>query len=507
MSLITQKLRAVMAIDAAASEIEFGALSVTWGEIAAAVEAIERGLESMAPGLDARVGVLLRNRPAHVAAIIAVLATGRCLVTLNPLTPDAKLAEDIQRLDLPAVIGDVEDVERTALADAFSAADAGVIAIGGTDLRVAVSRPRLRTPERTSRAPGVAIEMLTSGTTGPPKRVPLTRTAFDASFSAFARYERNRSHEDAPRLRSGIVMVVNPLAHIGGIYGCIGALLAGRRIALLERFTVEAWTAAVRTHRPRVAPAVPSALRMILEGEVTREDLSSVSAIMCGTAPLDPMIVDAFRERFGVPVLGNYGATEFAGAVAGWTLADFRENWSRKRGAVGRVHPDMEARVVDEESGAELASGSEGLLELRGDQLANGGKWLRTTDRAVLDDDRFLWIRGRADNAIVRGGFKIHADDVARAINEHIAVREAAVVGIPDPRLGEIPVAAVVLRRGQTVSDVELAAHLRKRLLPYQVPTRFVFVDDLPRTPSMKPAAPALRALFDNQASERARKD
>ena len=351
-------------------------------------------------------------------------------------------------------------------------------------------------------SPGVAIEMLTSGTTGPPKRVALTRKAFDASFAGATSYERGREFADQPQLRSGVAMVVNPLTHIGGIYGCIGALMAGRKIALLEKFTVAGWVSVVKRNRPKVAPAVPSALRMLLEAKVDPADLASLSAVFSGTAPLAPDLVDAFYAKFNIPILANYGATEFAGAIAGWGIDDFRAHWQAKRGAVGRLHGNIAARVVDPETGAELPAGNEGLLELKGDQLGDahrlaGEAWLRTTDRAVLDADNFLFIHGRADNAIIRGGFKVHPDDVVAALNQHPAVREAAVVGIPDARLGAVPVAALILKDGAAVPAPDaLKAWLKERLIAYQVPVHFRFVSDFPRTPSMKPSAPGLQALF-----------
>jgi long-chain acyl-CoA synthetase len=138
----------------------------------------------------------------------------------------------------------------------------------------------------------------------------------------------------------------------------------------------------------------------------------------------------------------------------------------------------------------------EGVLELSGGQVSDGS-WIRTTDRAVLDADRFLWIRGRYDNAIIRGGFKVHADDVSAVLEQHGAIPEAAVVGIPDQRLGEVPAAAIILANGANApSEGELATFLKERLLPYQVPARFIYVDELPRTTSMKPSLPAVRALF-----------
>lgn len=507
MAEITEKLRAIMAIDPARAEIDFEGRDYSWGDLARVVGDIEAALAAMELPAEARVGVMLRNRPGHIAAILAVLSSDRCLVTLNPALPDDKLHADVEGLGLPAVIADESDLARPGLADSLARAGSAVIVIGARleGLRLLPGCERPRGEVRTS--PGVAIEMLTSGTTGSPKRVPLTRAAFDASFAGFTKYERNRDYADRPQLRSGVTMVNNPLTHIGGIYGCIGALMAGRKIGLLEKFTVEGWVDAIRRNRPKVAGAVPSAVRMLLEADVDREALSSLSALISGTAPLGADLVDAFYGKYGIPILANYGATEFAGAIAGWSLDDFRAHWQDKRGAVGRVHGNIAARVVDVETGAELPHGEEGLLELKGDQLGpayrlDGGTWLRTTDRAVLDADRFLFIRGRADNAIIRGGFKVHPDDVARVLNQHPAIREAAVVGVPDERLGAVPAAALILKDGAEAPDPDaLKAWLKERLIAYQVPVHFRVVADFPRTPSMKPSAPGLKALFAGEAA------
>lgn len=507
MALITDKLRAIMALDPQRAEIDFEGADYTWGDLARVVGAIETALEEMKLPAEARVGILLRNRPGHIAAILAVLASDRCLVSLNPVLPDAKLFADLEGLGLPAIIADESDLERSGIVDALSRARSAVIAIGarleGMRLLPGHEAPRCAV----QRSPGVAIEMLTSGTTGSPKRVPLTRASFDASFAGFTRYERGRDFADLPQLRSGVTMVNNPLTHIGGIYGCIGALAAGRKIGLLEKFTVEGWVEAIRRNRPKVAGVVPSAIRMLLEADVDPEALSSLTAMISGTAPLAPDLVDAFFDKYGIPILANYGATEFAGAIAGWSLDDFKAHWKAKHGSVGRVHANISARVVGPENGLELPHGEEGLLELKGDQLGpsfaqDGEVWLRTTDRAVLDADSFLFIRGRADNAILRGGFKIHPDDVVEALHLHPAVREAAVVGVADARLGAVPAAAIILRAGADRPDPEgLKAFLKERLIAYQVPVHYRFVEDFPRTPSMKPSAPGLRALFEEPAT------
>ncbi len=503
MALITEKLRGVMSVDPSAEVIEFKGHWFSWGQLAGVITSLEGLLDGMGLPIDAKVAVLLRNRPGHIAAAVAVLSTDRCLVTLNPILPDDKLFTDIAGLGAPVVIGEACDLQRPGMAAALDQSGAAVIEIGAL-LEGAQFVTGREAPQRGigRLAEGVAIEMLTSGTTGTPKRVPLTRKAFDASFEAVTRYEKGRDFADAPRLRSGVQIVVNPITHIGGIYGVIGGLMAGRKMCLLERFSVEAWSDAIHRHQPRVAPGVPAALKMVLEADVPKEKLASLAAVISGTAPLDSDVVDQFYAKYGVPILANYGATEFAGAVAGWSIEDFRAHWSQKRGAAGRVHADIEARIVDPETGELKPSGDEGVLELKGAQLGKQADWLRTTDRAILDTDGFLFIRGRADNAIVRGGFKIHPDEVVRVLEQHPAVREASVVGIKDERLGQVPVAAVILREGAEPPSVEaLTVFAKSKLLPYQAPTRFIFVADLPRTASMKPALQQIVALFDEIAA------
>ena len=285
----------------------------------------------------------------------------------------------------------------------------------------------------------------------------------------------------------------------------MNAVMAGRRVAILPRCTVEGWGGAVERHGLKVASAAPAALRMILDANVPRERLKSLTAFRTGTAPLDPDLADAIHDRYGIPVLQNYSATEFAGAGAGWTLADWKAHYPAKRGSVGRINPDIEARIVDVETGAPLAPGEQGLLEIRAPHLGDG-QWMRTTDLAVLDEDNFLTIRGRSDGAIIRGGFKVFPEDVIKALQAHPAIREAAVVGLPDQRLGQIPVAAYVAKAGAAPPDeAELRESLRASLLAYQVPVHIFAFDELPRTPSLKVSQPDLKALLARRIAELAK--
>jgi acyl-coenzyme A synthetase/AMP-(fatty) acid ligase len=271
-------------------------------------------------------------------------------------------------------------------------------------------------------------------------------------------------------------------------------------MCLLERFTVDEWVDAVRRHKLKVAWAPPSGLRMIVDAGVPKEDLASLLTLRTGTAPVDPKLAEDLYERYDLPLLQNYGATEFAGGVAGWTLAEYKEKFAEKKGAVGKLNRGVKARIVDAESGAELPYGETGLLELRSAQLGDASAWVRTSDLAVLDADDFLWIKGRHDNAIIRGGFKVQPDDVVRAIESHPAILEASVVGLPDERLGQVPAAAYVLRRDAAQpSDEDMQAFLKQKLLAYQVPVKFLCLSELPRTPSMKVSQPDLKVLLGAQ--------
>src|SRR6185312_13961543 len=222
--------------------------------------------------------------------------------------------------------------------------------------------------------------------------------------------------------------------------------------------------------RPRAASLVPAALRTVLHSDVPRADLESLSAVTCGTAPLSAEDADAFTEKYGVPVLTSYAATEFGGGVAGWTLPDHQRYWTTKRGSVGRANPGAQLRVVAED-GTPLGPDEIGLLEVKPGQLGPAVQWMRTTDMARIDEDGFLWIVGRADQAIIRGGFKVMPDDVRAALESHPAVAGAAVVGQPDDRLGGTPVAMVELRKSATTDAAELMEFLRKRLARYEIPT------------------------------------
>lgn len=487
--ILSTRLREVMALDPSVDAMEFERTWWTWGELGAAVDQVASRVE---PG--AQVGILLRNRPPSIALLLGVLVGGGCVVTINPGRGAERTRDDVAGLDLAAIAGEPDDLD--AFVPATYAATRWSLSGLDADLNVTASDAADSTPRR----PDVAVRMLTSGTTGPPKRVDLTYRTLEQVLHGAKHYES--SQQDAPRLRNGIALVNSPLVHLGGLFRVLMCLNDGRSFCLLPRFEVGAWVDAVRRHRVATSTLVPAALRMVLDADVDPDALASLRSVVSGTAPLDPDDADAFTERFGVPVLVSYAATEFGGGVAGWNLADYREFWVTKRGSVGRAHAGCELRVVDPDTGDEVATDAEGVLEVRARQL-DTDDWVRTTDIARIDADGFLFILGRADQAIVRGGFKVSPEEVRATLERHPAVRGAAVIGIPDERLGAVPVAAVELRDGAgDVGETALVEFLAPRLARYEIPTRILVVDELPRTDSGKVDLGTTRSLFDDPRVE-----
>jgi acyl-CoA synthetase (AMP-forming)/AMP-acid ligase II len=480
---LSDRIGAIVAIDPAAPALEFEGRWRTWGDLGTTIEQVA----ALVPEPGWPMGVLLRNRPASIGVFLGVLRAGGCVVTINPGRGVQRTRQDVASLDLPCLAGEAADVAR------FVGPEVSATRVSTDDLGLPVGIEH--GDDGRPRRPGTAVRMLTSGTTGPPKRIDLSYATLERVLVGAKHYESDRSTE--LRLRTGVAVVSSPLVHLGGLFRVLQCINDGRPFALLERFTVEGWVDAVRRHRPATASLVPTALRMVLEADPDPADLGSLRSVVSGTAPLSPDDADAFTARYGVPVLVSYAATEFGGGVAGWNIADHRAFWAAKRGSVGRAHTGCELRVVDPGTGEVLDPDREGLLEVRAAQLGADAGWTRTTDLARIDADGFLWILGRDDQAIIRGGFKVRPDDVRAALERHPRVRGAAVVSRPDPRLGAVPVAAVEIRPGdEPVSSQQLLTHASALLARYELPTELRIVDELPRTPSGKADLAAVAALF-----------
>lgn len=495
---LAERVQAVSDLDPSKGAIEFKGKWHTWGELKAAMGQIEALLAGAGLGEGAAIGIILRNRPATFAGVLHLLCSKRCVVPINPFTDGDKIAADLKKMRVAAVIADPQDWEVPAIKQA--AQEIGALGINATSLPgMQISLvPGMEKPgpgPHHEAQPGVAMLMLTSGTTGPAKRIQMPyrtlekMTIMQASIGSSAKGDQ--------QVRQSPSLLTGPLVHIGGIFTSITSIVAGRPLAILEKFTVADWHDVVKRHRPKVAALAPTAIRMVLDAQLPREDLSSLKCITAGSAPLDPEMADKWEETYGFPILDAYGATEFAGGVAAWTLSDYRQLWKSKRGSVGKALPGIELRVIDRDTGDVLPPNTQGILEVRSAH-ADDSKWVRTTDLVEIDEDGFLYIRGRVDDAIIRGGFKILPPDVEEALRKHPAVQDVCVVGIPDERLGAVPVAAVQAREGMLdqVTEAELIAHVRKLMVAYMVPVAIRILPELPRTPALKVSKHEVKKLF-----------
>ncbi|MBV7477629.1 class I adenylate-forming enzyme family protein [Pseudomonas sp. PDM31] len=491
------RIRSVLALAPESPALEYKQRWYSWAEMSSLMTQANDLLTNAGLGEGAPIGILLRNRPAHVTVLLQILASRRCVVTLNPFQSAEKIAHDLEATQIGALIADEQDWQAPALQAAAQAKGCLGLSISSGDTLTVAPQPGVGIKLDPATLPDLretAVMMLSSGTTGPAKRIALPYAKFEASLSDAAHYEAGKA-TNGLTLKTSPAMLTIPLVHIGGMYFAVAAIVAARPIVILEKFSVLEWSQAVATYRPKMVSLPPTAIRMILDADVAKSDIDSLLAIRTGSAPLDPAMQIEFENRYDIPLLDAYGATEFAGAVAGWSLRDHREFAQHKRGSVGRAQPGCEVRIIDLVTHEVIDNNNIGLLEVRSAQV-DATRWVRTTDLAEIDDDGFIFIRGRSDSAIIRGGFKVLPRDVEHVLREHPAVKEICVVGLPDPRLGAVPVAALEVRPGVDLDENQLIAFAREKLVAYQVPVRWMVVDNLPRTPSLKISQHEVRQLF-----------
>ncbi|WP_246522460.1 class I adenylate-forming enzyme family protein [Neoroseomonas terrae] len=469
----------------------FGDTWYDWQWVGENATRLEEALTAVTYPSRAPIAVIARNRPAQAGAILGLMATGRPAVVISSIQSPDGLAADILRLGVQVVLGSPDDLRADAVANAMRTT--GVL--GMTVAEHGSPTFDVETPVRVEWAPqaidpDALVVMLTSGTTGAPKRLTLGRRA---TLSAMADLTAMLGECEEPGETSPSILF-QPLANISGMYLLMLLAAEGRPAFLMERFRAAEWAEAVRRLGPSWLWLPPAAMQMVLDADVDPAHLSSARALRTGSAPLGDSVRTRFEERFSIPVLSHYGATEFCGIVTSLSPDDVAENPDRSS-SVGRARPGVRLQVVDAADGAVVALGELGILEVQADRLGPG--WMRTTDLAAIDPDGFLTLHGRADDAINRGGFKVLAGQVADILRAHPAVADAAVLGLADDRLGQVPVAAVECRHGVLPpSSEDLAAFSRSHLLAYQVPVRFLIVPSLPRTGTMKIDRQAALKLF-----------
>ncbi|MGH2784350.1 MAG: AMP-binding protein [Actinomycetota bacterium] len=457
--------------------VEDGGPTWSFRRLAAAAAAVASEIGTLDAG--ARVAITAPNGAAFLAALNGVWLAGGVPAPVSSALPAHErdgVLETLQPELVVAAAGLGLGEKVTLDPDALFAADGPV-------------------PE----APLVGLDepaliLFTSGTTGLPKGVVYSMRM---AWGLIDRIASNAVDPDSlplPVAAPPRQVTATPMAHMAGIFGTLFSLWRGRAIISVPRFEPRRFAELVRTHGVTNLALTPTMMRMLLDGDVGVL-APPAKIVTTGAAPVPPALREEFEARFGIPVQISYGQTE-TGVIAFEAIADLRDGRRDRPGQVGRVVPGIRLQIRGA-AGEELPPGSEGEIWVQGgdvsprligsdDVRTDGDGWLATEDVGSLDADGYLTISGRAREVIIRGGFNIVPAEVERELVAHAAVAEAAVVGVPDGRLGEVPHAWVRLAPGASTDAAELTEWLRARISHYKVPVAFTFVDDFDRTETGK---------------------
>jgi len=459
--------------------IHAGTVVVTRDELTARVHAIRDALRGIGVTQGTTVAVMLGNNPGAIATLFAVWAAGGVHVPLNPRLTDDEVGRLLATAPPVAAVTSGEQMTR------FTALGIPVLVLDDHAYRVERVTPRDEPAAHFDI--DVALVQLTSGTTGAARPVLLTHSGVLALMDGVI--EKLRGGKSATRSSTPNLVPVS-LSAWAGIYNVLFAFRVGAPIVLMDHFDPREMARLVAQHHITSIVLPPAAIAMCSDDEGITS-LAPLKFVRSISAPLSPYQARRFHDRFGVGVLNSYGQTEIGGEVIGWTAADWREWGATKLGAVGRPHTGVEVRTVDSELQLRTPALSAGYADRSSsgegagldDRITDDG-WFRTGDLGWVDDDGFVWLEGRASDQINRGGMKVLPAEVEEVLRAAPGVRDVAVLGEPNDRLGEVPVAFVVTDGAATTREVDddaLEAHCRAHLSPWKIPVRFVRVDALPR--------------------------
>lgn len=398
-----------------------------------AISAARAVADELGPMRGRAVAVQLPNGPDVVTTMAGIWLAGGVYVPVNPHEPDV---DAVFEATGPAAIVGPDGIER-----------------------VGDGRPY---------DDGVAFVMWTSGTTGRPKAVQHTHGAYIELLDRVLGPLRGSGEHRRPSPN----LIPVSMALNAGLYNSLFGLRAGAALVIMDRFEPASFAELVRRFEIRSTVLPPAAMAMLTDSGIT--DLGPLKYVRSITAPLSPLQARRFTATFdGVHVLNGYGQAEI-GEVIGWTAADAKAH-PEKVGSIGKPHPGVHIKLADD-----------GRLLVRPPNTAHGiddrlddEGYVDTGDLAEIDDDGFVWIEGRSSDLINRGGNKVFPEAVEEVLRLSPAVDDVAVVGRPDDRLGEVPVAYLV---GRPVPDADLEELCRAHLVSYKVPVSFRWVAELPRS-------------------------
>jgi fatty-acyl-CoA synthase len=465
--------------------LRFGEQSLTYAALSQRIARVASGLQSRLDiGCGDRVAILALNHPDYLVLLYACARLGAMLVPVN------------WRLALPEQIFILNnaDVKALAIDEHFPDAAAGLRAAlpGIPFVGLGEAKHDGQTLDEIAQADappdmGIGADaplliVYTSGTTGRPKGAVLKQEALFCNASM--------SHDMHAMTASDHVLTVLPMFHVGGLnIQTTPALHIGARVTIHPRFSPEETLAAIERDRPSLVVLVPSTIQAMIQLPHWRKaDLSSLRAVTTGSTQVPLALIEAVRAR-GVPVLQVYGSTETSPVAVYNRLGD----GNTKPASTGLPGLHCKARVVDDDE-REVAAGQAGEIVVRGknvfteywrDPQATAetlrGGWYHSGDIGTRDADGDFFVHDRKKNMIISGGENIYAAEVERVLQEHPAVAECAIVGKPDAKWQEVPVAFVVLRAGHSLDAATMQSFVGAQLARFKVPRELILAETLPR--------------------------
>jgi acyl-CoA synthetase (AMP-forming)/AMP-acid ligase II len=465
--------------------------SYTHVRAAQAIRAAAGGLAARGIAKGDVVALYAANAPDYVIAFHAVAALGAVVTTINPVYTVDELAFQLEHAGTRALISGSEVFERAREAAARAGLQELYVfgeAEGATSFGALLEGDSAAAPDTRVDPDDLVALPYSSGTTGLPKGVMLTHRNLVANIL--------QSTAQQPVTADDTLVGVLPLFHIYGLTVVMNAVLRnGATLITMPRFDLEEFLGLVEKHRATKAHLVPPiVLALAKSPAVERFDLSSLTLVNSGDAPLSAELQEAAAQRIDCPVVQGYGMTESSPVTHVTPLDPARH----RVGSIGPPVPNTECRIVDVASGEELGAGEEGEVCVRGPQVMRGylddpeataatvdeDGWLHTGDVGRADDDGYVVLVDRVKELIKYKGYQVAPAELEAVLIQHPAVAEAAVVGRPDEEAGEVPKAFVALSGEATEEDI--MAFVAERVAPYKRLHALEVVDEIPKSPSGK---------------------
>ncbi len=358
------------------------------------------------------------------------------------------------------------------------------------------------------------ILMYTAGTTGNPKGVMLSHNSFGIYVL------ENVTPPDPETVEKNILTV--PLYHVAGIQAMMAAIYGGRTLVMERQFEPKEWMTLVEKEKVNRAMMVPTMLKQLMDNpEFKKHDLRSLKVITYGAAPMPLEIITKAVEVFpGVGFINAFGQTETASTITALGPEDHvitgtpaeRAKKLKRLASIGKPMADIQMKIVDEE-GKELPVGESGEILARGPRVMSGywkdqektqktidkDGWVHTGDIGYKDEEGYYFLSGRATDIIIRAGENISPEELEAVLRINAKVDDVAVIGVPDEEWGEVPLAVIVLKKGQKATPEELMEFCRVNLASFKRPRAVVFVDELPRNPMGKVLKRVLREQYSKK--------